>query len=211
MGVTYRSGQPRGGLSIGTGCIFLGIGYTRRADSLSSFTARTQKEVAEFFGKSAATVALWAREGMPGRRGEWDLSAIQRWLEGRREETKSEGEGPRSPELERKRKWDADRAEMEVREKRGELISRPEAERIWAARILAMKRQIRTQGKRLAASLEGLDLAERLQVLETDNDKMLAEFARGHVGIEPALLDRLFELLELPELLREEEGEGTDD
>ena len=44
------------------------------------FTAKTQAQVAAFFGRSLATVEKWARQGMPGRPGCYSLKQIALWL-----------------------------------------------------------------------------------------------------------------------------------
>ena len=49
----------------------------------TDWTVATQAEVGRFFGIALQTVKLWAKEGMPGQRGYYDLSLIYKWLKAR--------------------------------------------------------------------------------------------------------------------------------
>ena len=94
------------------------------------WTAETQGEVAEFFGVSVDTVKNWAKQKMPGRPRAYRLDQIAIWL-------RTEGPGSKalrsasddpllaegdSPALERYRLAKAKHAELDLEQRRGELI-----------------------------------------------------------------------------------------
>tara|TARA_Y100000310_G_scaffold310557_1_gene355935 strand:+ start:1217 stop:1744 length:528 start_codon:yes stop_codon:yes gene_type:complete len=96
----------------------------------TAWTGNSQSEVAEFFGMSIDTVANWAKRGMPGKRGTYRLDVIAQWLrnEGpwKRYETKNDDpllvDDGESDALERYRLAKAKHAELDLDERRGELV-----------------------------------------------------------------------------------------
>ena len=49
----------------------------------SQWIAKTQADAGAFFGVSVPTIQVWAKQGMPGQRGFYDLQAIFHWLKSR--------------------------------------------------------------------------------------------------------------------------------
>lgn len=101
------------------------------------YLARTQAEVAKFFGVSIKTVASWAQANMPGSAGAWPLDEIAQWLrasgpwrlrshqeQGGNGDPLMAGPSEGSEGLERYRKARAAIAELDLAERRGELIRR---------------------------------------------------------------------------------------
>lgn len=93
---------------------------------------RTQAEVAVACGVNVQTVKQWRGRGLPGKSGQWDLDAIDSWLEehqlGQHRPTEPavepapEGAVSRAEAERRRAVADAERAELRVRRERGELI-----------------------------------------------------------------------------------------
>lgn len=119
---------------------------------------RTQGEIAEIFDVSADTVKRWRTEGMPGVSQKYILQDVTRWLrtEGPwKPYAKSQATNPAddplladgdSPGLERYRLAKAKHAELDLEQRKGELIEREKAKLIlsrWASLI-------RQMGERLA-------------------------------------------------------------
>jgi phage terminase Nu1 subunit (DNA packaging protein) len=97
-----------------------------------TFEVSRQADVAEFFGRSIDTVKNWAKQGMPGKRGCYDVSEIAKWLGSpagpwRAIDDDSMDGGPDSPGLERYRLAKAALAELDLEERRGVLLSRDKA------------------------------------------------------------------------------------
>jgi len=65
----------------------------------AGWIARTQGELAQFFGLSLVSITKWREVGMPGEPGRWDLGEVTRWARARdrrqREEEKREDPGER--------------------------------------------------------------------------------------------------------------------
>jgi hypothetical protein len=113
------------------------------------------KAVALHFGKSVRQVQRWAKEPnfpkLSGRR--FDLLQIQAWLDRKDGQVATKPAGllgdPRQPELTlesgkdfwdgQNKKFQAQRRELDLRQRRGELVERIEVEKLFVARIMAVK------------------------------------------------------------------------
>ena len=51
----------------------------------SQWIAKTQSQAGAFFGVAVPTIQLWVKQGMPGQRGFYDLSAIYHWIKSRQD------------------------------------------------------------------------------------------------------------------------------
>ena len=114
------------------------------------------KVVAAYFGKSLRQVQRWAREPnfprLSGRR--FDLHQVQAWLDAKQgippaTRSPSHQADPRQPVLPEEqgkdfwdkqgKKFQAQMRELELRQRRGELVERKEVEQLFVARIIACK------------------------------------------------------------------------
>lgn len=132
-----------------------------RADEKPSWKVVRQNDVADFCGVSIDTVKGWAKQGMPGVPGAYDLSTIVRWLRSSgpwRQYVRPEVDDPDlygnvdSPGLERYRLAKAAIAELDLEERKGELLSREKARSAlirWAA---VFRRLGDRMGKRFGAA-----------------------------------------------------------
>ncbi len=94
----------------------------------------TKAEVASHFGVSERTVSTWLNDGCPGkpagpgRRGQYDLTAIAAWRDLRNAQAADElMAGPTSPALERYRDARAELAKLDLLERNGTLLNRDKA------------------------------------------------------------------------------------
>ena len=96
-----------------------------------AFAVTTRDEVRKFFGVSIAAVDKWARQGMPGNKGHYDLQKIVVWLrtEGPWRPRGGGGtvedeliEGPQSEWTEEYRKWKAKIAKLDHDEREESLM-----------------------------------------------------------------------------------------
>jgi hypothetical protein len=145
----------------------------------TAWTSNSQMEVSEFFGVSLDTVANWAKRGMPGRRGTYRLDVIAHWLrqEGPWKQHAKPNDDPllnddgQSDALERYRLAKAKHAELDLDERRSELVDTSKHRDIlsrWA-------QIIRRFGERLAKSY-GNDAAVSLNDTLEECDRLLKEF-----------------------------------
>lgn len=119
----------------------------------TAWTADSQEEVAIFFGHSLDTVKNWSKQGMPGQRGSWRLDLIAQWLrtDGPWKRWDKATEDPLladgdSPALERYRLAKAKHAELDLENRKGELIEVEKARDIFARWAVLIRRM----GERLS-------------------------------------------------------------
>ena len=102
----------------------------------SPWAVSKQNDVALFCGVSLASVQGWAKQGMPGRPGAYDVQEVVQWLRSVgpwRQHARPEEDdpdlagGPDSPGLERYRLAKAAIAELELEQRKASLLSRDKA------------------------------------------------------------------------------------
>jgi len=99
---------------------------------------RTRDQVAEHYGVHLRTVAGWMAAGCPGKPGAYDLDKIHAW----RDHTKKDDPllaGRSDPELARYRMARAELAELDLEERRRNLIPREEVHRVMEAVATALR------------------------------------------------------------------------
>lgn len=121
-----------------------------------------KQAVAEHFGVSVRTIGNWERSGMPGRVGrEYDVVAIQVWRDRRqgRSPAMDERQGVLTSQRgkdfqdERLKKAKADLVEMEVRQRRKELVEWGQVEKMFVDRIMAVKQGLLSLARALPPQL----------------------------------------------------------
>jgi phage terminase Nu1 subunit (DNA packaging protein) len=106
----------------------------RSTTTYRHWTAKTYQDIADFFGVKIDSVKRWAAAGMPAKRAPYRLDRIAQWLRkagpwrdplGRNvNDADLMLTGPKTPELERYRRIKADREELELQIRRGEVVDR---------------------------------------------------------------------------------------
>ena len=119
------------------------------ADPTEGPIVHTIAEVARHFGKSLRTVHTWIAEGMPGRSGSpgrqdghFPLLEIDRWLDGRKADT-SNPEDSKHQAQGRLARARAAIAELDLAERRKQLLEVDEEVRRWQRHITAAKAQLK--------------------------------------------------------------------
>jgi phage terminase Nu1 subunit (DNA packaging protein) len=147
------------------------------SDEKSAYIAAKQAQVAEFCGVSFDTVKSWAKQGMPGSPGAYDLSAIVQWLRTKgpwRQHLKVDSDDPLlsdgdSPGLERYRLAKAAIAELDLEERKGNLLSREKVRAIlirWATIIRRLGERLAKHFGNQAAGMVNDSLGECQAVIE---------------------------------------------
>jgi phage terminase Nu1 subunit (DNA packaging protein) len=153
------------------------------------------KAVAEHFGKSLRQVQRWVRDPsfprLSGRR--FDLHQIQAWLDhrdGRPAGGKALGEGhAQQPELPvqrgkdfedaRMKKARADLLELDLRQRRGELVERTEVEQLFVVRIMAVKQGLLNLARSLPPQLiHCLDERDMEEIIMQSVRTLLDDYSR---------------------------------
>jgi phage terminase Nu1 subunit (DNA packaging protein) len=163
---------------------------------------RTRDEVATHFGVSTRSVATWIREGMPGlpgspgrREGYFPVEEIEDWLRSRKIMPGESAADPRALEDARVKRVRADIMELELAEKRGQLINSEEAARKWVHAV----HEAKAQAEQLPAWL--------MKRLPEDLPREIRRRIRG--GLKRRL-NELYRTLELGLLAQADELEAND-
>lgn len=148
----------------------------------------TRRELAQNLHVVMGTVTKWEQAGMPveepGRKGKPSLysePAVRKWLSDREKAAAKNGVVDVARERARKEKAQAILAEQTIAMRAGDLLRRLEAEKAWAAEVMAIRAKFMawpaTVGDRLARSaiLKGAD-AFKL-ALKEEIHGLLAELA----------------------------------
>lgn len=135
-----------------------------------------KRDLAEIIGISERALTDWQREGLPvvysGERGEsnqYDTEQVIAWMIAR-ELAKVQVE----TQKDRLSRLQGDKVELEIAEKRGQLIPVDQIEPAWNAMVTAARSFLRSQPDRLAQLLEvtdGVD-AKRELIAETFDDAL---------------------------------------
>jgi phage terminase Nu1 subunit (DNA packaging protein) len=150
-------------------------------------------QVALHFGVSRRTVQRWCKAPtfpkLSGRR--FDLLQIRAWLDAKdgREPAAPAGRDPRQPELpvsrgkdfqeERLKRAQADLKEMEVRQRRGELVELRVVEQLFVDRIMTVRQGLASLSRSLPPLLATCGNEREMEVVIADRVwKLQEEFAR---------------------------------
>lgn len=115
-----------------------------------------QRELAEILGKTQMTILEWQRQGLPvksrggnGRENEYDTAAVLTWCV-ERERQRVTVETPKD----RLARLQADKIELELAEKRLELLPASEVEPAWTAMVNSARAFLMSERDRLAQLLD---------------------------------------------------------
>lgn len=161
---------------------------------------KTRQAIADATGKSLSTVARWLREGCP--RPPTTKRAVERWVAARPDhrakpatrdvdtelasDAAAQREGGKAAAWNvRYRKAKAEAAELDLAERRGDLISREEVEAGHAARVTEVRNALAVLPRRVALRFPP-EIRQRLEeVMEAELNEICDGYAR-----EPEILTR---------------------
>lgn len=142
-------------------------------------------QLCEIFGFSAKTLYNYKNQGMPisGKDGKsvlYDTVKIHEWLESR---TLSQAEGTDlTTERTRKTKIEADLAELEYKQRHGELVEMQEVKKEWEGLILSCRAKLMGLPSKLASVAMSLQSQDEIQQYITDEIyKSLEELSNSYV------------------------------
>ena len=154
----------------------------------------TQKQLAEYLGRSERTISYYKNQGMPlNPDGTYDLDAIDAWIEARTKKGIGQPHGER-PDPGDKLGWEAvykemkaRLAELELKKFQGELISLDDVRRQWINRIIEVKTALLSLPRKIPPLLEGKEKRDMEAILEDEVRFILERFSRsdGHLKQAP--------------------------
>ena len=127
----------------------------------------SSKELCEVLGVTKATLSHWHSEGCPQEgRGKWDLAAVIKWRESRKQE-------PSDMQEQKLKYWaaKAQREEIRAKQEKGELIPVKEAKQLWGAVLVNFTRRLEVMPIKLAPLAYGLSIPE----IKAITEKMIYE------------------------------------
>jgi len=132
-------------------------------------------QMVELFGVTRKTLTVWKGEGADSAyvsRGKWDLKVFLEWWLDNVHETK----GPSSPDIQAERlRWErgrADKIELQVQALKGEMKSKDEIHREWAARISLVVSGLNIYQDRLPPLLEGKTRNQMRAIIRKENERL---------------------------------------
>ena len=140
---------------------------------------KTQKQAAAYAGTTPRTIRRWVEEGMPVTedghyiRGMLDIFKANK---GRQQtETKTKSESADAEYKDAKAKL----MQMELELKRGQLVPKQDYDKRDIARILAVKRALLGQGRKLANKLAVMKNPRKIQsIIDSENRSIIEGFAK---------------------------------
>ena len=143
------------------------------------FNDLTRQALSEAFGVSVRTIANWLGAGLPRKsNGKYRLSDAISWRLEMLEGNGRELEAGDSVQLERFRKLRADLLELELEERRGNLISKDDVLRSWCGRISMFRNALLHLVRCLPPMLEASSRNEIETVLRNEIESILTAFSR---------------------------------
>ena len=126
----------------------------------------TQEQIAKAFGVAVRTAQRWIRDGMPTTpEGKFSIAEIQAWRIARKKSGRKSQSDDKSHWEARLKEAQARAAELDLKKRLGELISREEVEQGWAERAFAVKTAFLGLPRRVALQLVGLEAREIESIL----------------------------------------------
>lgn len=152
-----------------------------KVSNADGVVVNTQDQVARIYGVSVRTIQHWQRDGMPVTKDKrYDIREIQQWRQIKRSKRQRQKDDSEEWET-RYRKAKAEMAEIQLLEKRGELIPRGVVEKELVQISIATKRALLSLPRVLAPQLDGLDVREREAILRTRIAEVASQFETGAV------------------------------
>ena len=155
---------------------------------MEKFIVTSFGDIAEFFGVSRDTVRKeWARRGMPGRRGHYDLRDIFKWWCGQRgrEAIVAGADGDPGLELLKRRREadvrcklaEADKRELDNLVKRNQVLPKQEVLQLFSGMIIAAKKVLLQLPDRLNPRFPRAIRTDLTAEVRNEVNKVLVEMA----------------------------------
>lgn len=140
----------------------------------------TIPQLAKEIGCGARTIQNWKSEGMPVRPDKtYDVKAIQKWRE-ERDNRRKPTEVEKTEE--QKKKIQLEILSMDLKVRKGELISLEDVEKGRVARVLAVKQELLAVPRAMAKALENMEARQIEALLKSKMNQIVTKFSgQDHV------------------------------
>jgi len=141
----------------------------------------TQEKLAKILDVSVRTVQYWEKDGLPRtKQGFYDLKVIHEWrLFNKRGKKPKEINGAKKDYENEYRKYKSLLAEMEYKEKKGQLVHVKDVERDSVQKIIAIKQKFLSLPRVIAPQLDGLHVVKIEEILRMRIEEIINDFAQG--------------------------------
>jgi len=152
---------------------------------MPSGIVKTQEGLAKKLGVSLRTIGYWAKDGLPRtKQGFYDLKMVQDWRFSNDKRNKTKGFKKKDVDWESEyRKYKAKLAEMEWKEKKGQLVPVRDVERDNVRKIVVIKQKFLALPGIIAPQLVGLRVRKIEEVLRIRIEEIIDDFAQGRAGL----------------------------
>jgi len=152
-----------------------------RAPSLPPGIVESQEKVAQAFGVAVRTVERWAKDGMPRRPdGTYSLADIQEWRYARKLAKTAKPSSRNKIDWETEyRKNKALLAEIELKERMGELVPLADVKREIVREFVSVKNKLLALPRVLAPQVAGLEVRQAEDVIRRRMLEIINDFSRG--------------------------------
>lgn len=142
-----------------------------------------QRELSEILGITAKSLSLWQKDGMPvaletenGLSNQYDTEQVIAWYVAR-----EVAKGAKETEKDRLARLQGDKIELEIAEKRHELVPASEIEPAWVSMVLATRQALLSLPARVAPLLAQLDGADPIrELLREEIEDALTQLAAAN-------------------------------
>jgi len=164
------------------------VQFRTEQTGLGRRTVGSQKDVAEYLGKSVRTIAYYkSSQNMPvNPDGTYDLDAIDAWVETQKKNGVGQPHGQSEDQPGDKLFWEGfyreyrgRREKLEYLKLKGELISKDIVDNLLETRAVEFKRALMERGRRLSLRLTNKTAEECQKILEDDTNFILNTYSRG--------------------------------
>lgn len=141
----------------------------------------TQEKLAKVLGVSTRTVQYWEKDGLPRtKQGFYDLKMVQDWRFSNDKRNKKKVSEKDGIDWESEyRKYKARLAEMEYKEKKGQLVPVRDVEHEVIQEFLRIKQKLLFLPKIIAAQTVGLDIRKVESVCHSRIEEIINDFSQG--------------------------------
>ena len=155
------------------------------AGKLPAGVIDTQEKLAKILGVSTRTVQYWEKDGLPRtKQGFYDLKVVQEWRFSNDKRAKKKGLQKKEKDYEYEfRKYKAKLAEMEYKEKKGQLMPVRDVEIDNVRKIIVIKQKFLALPKVIAPQVAGLRVRKIEEVLRLRIEEIINDFARGKTEV----------------------------
>ena len=155
-----------------------------KSSKLPTGVVDTQKNLAKVLGVSTRTVQYWDADGLPkNKQGFYDLKMVEDWRFSKKNPKEKKGTKKEKDYETEYRKFKSKLAEMEYKEKSGQLVPARDVERDSVRKIVVIKQKFLALPRVIAPQLMGISVRKIEEVLRLRIEEIIDDFAQGRIEV----------------------------